>query len=36
MTDPTHAGLVALDWVGAALWAVGATFEAVGDTRSRD
>jgi len=31
MTDSTPAGLGALDWVGAVLWAVGLTFEAVGD-----
>jgi steroid 5-alpha reductase family enzyme len=31
MTDPTPAGLVPLDWIGVAIWAVGLTFEAVGD-----
>ena len=31
MTDPTPAGLGVLDWVGVAIWAVGLTFEAVGD-----
>ena len=31
MTDPTPAGLGVLDWVGAGVWAVGLTFEAVGD-----
>jgi steroid 5-alpha reductase family enzyme len=31
MTDPTPAGLGALDWAGAALWSVGFAFEAVGD-----
>lgn len=31
MTDPTPAGLVPLDWIGIAIWAVGLTFEAVGD-----
>ena len=33
MTDPTPAGLVALDWIGGALWAVGLAFEAVGDAQ---
>ena len=31
MTDPTPSGLGALAWAGAALWAVGLAFEAVGD-----
>jgi steroid 5-alpha reductase family enzyme len=31
MSDPTPAGLGLLDWIGAALWAVGLTFETVGD-----
>ena len=31
MTDPTPPGLGVLDWAGTALWAVGLTFEAVGD-----
>ena len=31
MADPTPAGLGLLDWVGTAVWAVGLTFEAVGD-----
>jgi steroid 5-alpha reductase family enzyme len=31
MADPTPAGLGLLDWAGVALWAVGLTFEAVGD-----
>jgi steroid 5-alpha reductase family enzyme len=31
MADPTPAGLGPLDWVGTAVWAVGLTFEAVGD-----
>jgi steroid 5-alpha reductase family enzyme len=31
MADPTPAGLGVLDWVGTAVWAVGLTFEAVGD-----
>ena len=30
-TGPAPAGLTPLDWAGAALWAVGLTFEAVGD-----
>ena len=33
MTDPTPAGLGILDWVGAAVWAVGLGFEAVGDAQ---
>lgn len=31
MADPTPAGLGLLDWAGTAVWAVGLTFEAVGD-----
>jgi steroid 5-alpha reductase family enzyme len=31
MTDPTPSGLGVLDWAGTVLWAVGLTFEAVGD-----
>jgi steroid 5-alpha reductase family enzyme len=31
MTDSTPAGLGVLDWVGTGVWAVGLTFEAVGD-----
>jgi steroid 5-alpha reductase family enzyme len=31
MGDPEPAGLVALDWCGAALWAVGFAFESIGD-----
>lgn len=31
MADPTPAGLGLLDWIGTAVWAVGLTFEAVGD-----
>ena len=33
MNDPTPAGLGALDWAGAAVWAVGLFFEAVGDAQ---
>ena len=33
MTDPTPAGLGPLDWLGVALWAIGLTFEAVGDAQ---
>ncbi len=31
--DPTPAGLGALDWAGAALWALGLAFEAIGDAQ---
>jgi steroid 5-alpha reductase family enzyme len=31
MTDPTPAGLGALDWIGLAVWAIGLAFESVGD-----
>jgi len=31
MTDPSPASLVLLDWIGVAVWALGLTFEAVGD-----
>ncbi len=31
MNDPTPTGLGPLDWIGTAVWAVGLTFEAVGD-----
>ena len=33
MTDPTPPGLGALDFAGTVLWAVGLTFEAVGDAQ---
>ncbi len=31
MADPTPAGLGVLDWIGTVVWALGLTFEAVGD-----